>query len=595
VLKGIFRTKSVSEILASTEEPSSRLKRTLSARQLTLLGIGAIIGAGIGAAVGSAAAGGTDHAAAGPAVVLSFVLTAIACTFAALCYAEFASRVPVSGSAYTYSYASLGELIAWIIGWDLIIEYGIGNAAIAISWAGYFKQLLAGLGVQITDGLCLDDRSAAAAAAQVAAAREQGLDLSALSETVRTNAAVFENAPTLWGWHVVFNLPAFSIVALITIVLVRGVRESAWLNSAMVVLKLLIIAFFVLVGFCYVQPENWTPFAPGGFTGISQAAAIVFFAYIGFDAISTASEEAKNPQRDMPRAILWSLVICTAIYIVVGIVLTGLLPYGQLNTAEPLATAFQGLGMNWAVGVISLGAVFATTAVLLVFQLGQPRIFFSMARDGLLPAWAAKVHPRYGTPHITTILTGVVVALLSAVCNLDEIVQLTNIGTLFAFVLVCVGVTILRFTQPDAQAGFRVPGGAFLVPMLGVGSCLFLMFWLPPSSWWRFLGWLVLGLAVYFSYGYNHSRIGRRAGRPARPDLAQKVAAFGFLSLAVGLFVLPHDQGPRALLAAARDPGHGLHTAAAWGLWIALAGLLLGVGGSAVAGAKSDDDRAKEG
>jgi APA family basic amino acid/polyamine antiporter len=577
VPQGLFKRKSVAEIVAGTEAPGASLKRALGVWQLTLLGVGAIIGAGIFSTVGSAAAGGPDHAPAGPAVVLSFVLTAIACAFAALCYAEFASRVPVSGSAYTYAYASLGELIGWIIGWDLIIEYAIGNAAIASSWSGYFRQLLAGFDIVLPGWMCIDYRTAAAVAAKAASG-----GLAALSEAEQTTLAVWNSAPTPLGLHVVVNLPAFAIVALITVVLVRGVRESAWLNSTMVVLKLAIIAFFVIVGWSYVKPDNWHPFAPHGFKGIGEGAAILFFAYIGFDAISTASEEARNPQRDMPRAILWSLAVCTAIYIVVGVVLTGMLPYTELGTPEPLATAFAGLGQDWVAGVISLGAVFAMTSVLVVFQLGQPRIFFSMARDGLLPAWAAKVHPRFGTPHITTIVTGVVVAVLSAVCSLDEIVQLTNIGTLFAFVLVCVGVSVLRFTEPDAARAFKVPGGPLLVPLLGVASCIFLMIYLPPSSWWRFIGWLSLGMAVYFAYGYTHSVLARTTPRPRRLDLPLRLAAVGFFVLAVGLFVLPHDLGPTALLATARDATFERHTSAVWGLLVTLAGLVMAVGGLAV-------------
>jgi len=371
LLQGIFRTKSLNAILASAEAPESQLRRSLGAVQLTLLGIGAIIGAGIFSTVGTAAAGGADHAGAGPALVVSFIITAITCGFAALCYAEFASMVPVSGSAYTYSYATLGELVGWIIGWDLIIEYAVGNVAVAISWSGYFQELLRSVGIQWPLWLGTDYRSAVQAAGQVAEARAGGTDLESIGIVVTRAAQALEEAPRLFGFPLVFNLPAFLIVMLITVVLVIGIRESAWFNSAMVVLKLAIIVFFVGLGIFYVNPDNWTPFAPNGFPGIATAAALVFFAYIGFDAVSTAAEETKNPKRDMPIAILGSLAVCTVIYIAVAAVLTGMLPWRQLGTAEPLATAFSGLGMTWPAFIISLGAVFATTSVLVVFQLGQ--------------------------------------------------------------------------------------------------------------------------------------------------------------------------------------------------------------------------------
>jgi basic amino acid/polyamine antiporter, APA family len=588
VLRGIFSTKPLSAILASAEAPESQLKRSLGAVQLTLLGIGAVIGAGIFSSVGSAAAGGADHPGAGPALVLSFILTAITCGFAALCYAEFASMVPVSGSAYTYSYATLGELVGWIIGWDLIIEYAVGNVAVAISWSGYFQELLRGVGIAFPGWLGTDYRTAAQAARQVAEAQAAGADVSALGIAVERAARALAEAPRLLGIPLVFNLPAFLIVMLVTVVLVVGIRESAWFNSSMVVLKLAIIALFVGLGAFYVKPENWTPFAPNGATGIFGAAAIIFFAYIGFDAVSTAAEESKNPGRDMPIAILASLAVCTLIYIAVAIVLTGLLPWQQLGTAEPLATAFSGLGLTWPVLVISLGAVFATTSVLVVFQLGQPRIFFSMARDGLLPSWAAKVHPRYRTPHITTWITGIAVAVFSGFANINEVVELTNIGTLFAFLLVCVGVTILRFKEPERPRSFRVPGGPWLVPMLGAAFCVFLMVYLPPASWWRFIGWLVLGMAVYFAYGYHHSRVGATAGRAARPPLWQRLAALGFLVVAVGLFVLPHDRSALELFQEATSAADPIHPRALWGL------LLIGLGTLTAAGGLWSGSKAQE-
>ncbi len=578
MLQGIFRTKSLNAILASAEAPESQLRRTLGPVQLTLLGIGAIIGAGIFSTVGTAAAGGADHVGAGPALVISFILTAITCGFAALCYAEFASMVPVSGSAYTYSYATLGELIGWIIGWDLIIEYAVGNVAVAISWSGYFQELLRGVGVRFPLWLGTDYRTAAQAAGQVAEARAGGAGLETPGVAVERAAQAMADAPRLLGFPIVFNLPAFLIVMLVTVVLVVGIRESAWFNSSMVVLKLAIIGFFITMGFFYIDTANWTPFAPNGFTGISTAAAIIFFAYIGFDAVSTAAEETKDPKRDMPIAIIASLVVCTVIYIAVALVLTGMLPWTQLGTAEPLATAFSALGIGWPALIISLGAVFATTSVLLVFQLGQPRIFFSMARDGLLPSWAAKVHRRYRTPHVTTWITGIAVAVFSGIANINEVVELTNIGTLFAFLLVCVGVTVLRHKDPGRVRGFRVPLGAWLIPMLGAASCIFLMVYLPPSSWWRFIGWLVLGMAIYFSYGYSHSVVGRESGRPAKSP-GQNLAALGFLLAGIGLFTIPHDAGLGKLISEASTAGAEDHLRALAGLILIGAGTIAGVAG----------------
>jgi APA family basic amino acid/polyamine antiporter len=577
VISDLFRTKSLDDILASSESGHGpTLNRNLSVWALLALGVGAIIGAGIFSAVGTAAAGGADHIGAGPAIMLSFLLTAVACGFAGLCYAELSSMVPISGSAYTYSYATLGELVAWIIGWDLIIEYAVGNIAVAISWSGYFQELLRGVGIHWPLWLGIDYRSAAQSAAQVAQVVAGGGDPAAtLGEaTVRMSNAL-ASAPQIAGIPIIFNLPAFLIVMGITVVLVRGIRESATFNNWMVGLKLAIIGFFVIFGAFYVEPHNWTPFAPHGFKGIASAAAIIFFAYIGFDAVSTAAEESRNPQRDMPRAILGSLAVCTVIYIVVAAVLTGMLPWNQLGTAEPLATAFSNLGMGWPTLIISLGAVFATTSVLLVFQLGQPRIFFSMARDGLLPEWASRVHPKYRTPHVTTWITGWFVGLLAAVANIDEIIQLTNIGTLFAFVLVCAGVTVLRYKEPDRARPFRVPGGAWLVPLLGIACCIFLMIYLPPASWWRFVGWLVLGSAIYASYGWRTSVLGRAAGRPTINPAFMRALAVGFLVAGVGLFTIPHDAGIGKLWRQATTPGMLDHGRSMTGGGLIVAGLLV--------------------
>jgi len=480
--------------VSESEDPQHQLKRSLGAFDVTMLGIGAIVGAGIFATIGTAAAGDASRPGAGPALILSFVVTAIACGFAALCYAEFAAMVPISGSAYTYSYATLGELVAWIIGWDLIIEYAVGNVAVAISWGNYFKTLVSGFGIIIPDWISTDYRTAA---------KIPGL---------------LASAPHLFGIPIVFNILAFGIVALITIVLVIGIRESATLNSGMVVLKLIVLGFFVVVGWHYTHAANWRPFAPNGWTGIQSGAAIVFFAYIGFDAVSTVAEETRNPKRDLPIGIIGSLVICTIIYVVVAAVFTGIIPYGVLvnklasEQAEPLTMALQYANIpnygNLFVGIVAFGSVVAHTAVLLVFQLGQPRIFFSMARDGLLPASFARVHPRFRTPYVTTILTGVAVGVCAMFTSIDEMVDLTNIGTLFAFILVCIGILILRKRDPNRPRAFRTPWSP-VVPMLGVISCAYLMLGLPWVTWLRFALWLLLGLVIYFSYGFKRSGLRR--------------------------------------------------------------------------------------
>jgi APA family basic amino acid/polyamine antiporter len=492
MIKQLFNVKSLDSILKESESQQHKLKRVLGAFDVVMLGIGAIIGAGIFATIGTAAAGDAFRPGAGPALILSFVLTAIACGFAALCYAEFAALVPISGSAYTYSYATLGEFVAWIIGWDLIIEYAVGNVAVAISWANYFKTFVAGFGVIIPDWLSTDYRTAG---------KIPGL---------------FENAPHIFGIPIVFNILAFGIVALITIVLVIGIKSSSRTNTAMVLLKLIVLAFFVFVGLHYVKPENWKPFAPNGWSGIQAGAAVVFFAYIGFDAVSTVAEEVKNPKRDLPIGIIGSLVICTIVYIVVAAVFTGIIPYDALvqtlstQQAEPLTLALQYANIErWGdlfVGIVAFGSVIAHTAVLLVFQLGQPRIFFSMARDGLLPQGFAKVHPKYRTPYVTTIFTGLAVGVVSMFTSIDEMVDLTNIGTLFAFVLVCLGILILRKREPNRPRGFKTPFVP-LIPILGILSCLYLMLGLPWITWLRFGLWLIAGMVIYFLYGYRKSKL----------------------------------------------------------------------------------------
>ena len=512
----LFRRKSLDQLVGETAEPQHQLRRALGPVQLTMLGVGAIVGAGIFSTVGTAAAGGSEHVGAGPALVISFLIVAVACGFAALCYSEFAAMVPVSGSAYTYAYATLGELAAWLIGWDLILEYAISNAAVAVSWSGYFQTLLNQFHVGLPAWLGTDFRSAFQAAAQVAAAQAKHVNLATLDPGVVHDATAVQLAPHLFGLPIIFNLPAFAIVVVVTWIVLIGIRETAHFNTGLVIAKLAIIAFFLVLGVMYIRPENWTPFAPNGMKGISSAAAIIFFAYIGFDAVSTAAEETRNPQRDMPIGILASLLICTVLYVAVAIVLTGLAKWNTLDNAEPLAAVFTGLGMNWTAGIIALGAVVATTSALVPYQAGQPRIFFSMARDGLLPAWAAKVHPRFRTPHVTTILTGLVVGVCSSLANINELVELTNIGTLFAFVLVAAGIVFLRYTDPDRPRPFRAPLVPW-VPLGAIASCAYLMWQLPKVTWIRFFVWMLVGLALYVLYGFKRSRVGSRTIRAQEP------------------------------------------------------------------------------
>src|SRR5687767_8138065 len=507
--------------------------------------------------------------------MLSFVITAVVCGFTALCYAELASMVPISGSAYTYSYATLGEIVAWIIGWDLIIEYAIGNVAVAISWAEFFNRLLSNLGIHIPEWLTSNYRTA----------------------TEETLAA----APHIFGVPIVFNVFAFGIVALITIVLVWGIKESSQFNAIMVLIKILVLLFFIGLALYYVTPaqmtQNWTPFQPQGWMGTLTGAAVVFFAYIGFDAVSTVAEETKNPARDLPIGIIASLVICTILYIMVAAVFTGMVPWETIRgwtsaqRGESLTMALETVAPQalWQNTIIAFGSVVAHTAVLLVFQLGQPRIFFSMARDGLLPSVFASVHPKYKTPHVTTILTGVVVGGIAAFATVDEMVSLTNIGTLFAFILVCVGVTVLRYKDPTRKRPFRVPFGPYLLPGLGALSCALLIYFLPEGSYWRFVGWLALGLAVYLSYGYTRSSVGQQLGRPSRTPLALKFAAICFVLVAVGLFIIPHDVAPRELLSEAFDASAEKHNQTLSGLLIIVVGLIGGVVGIVLGSAKSGD------
>jgi len=576
LLKGIFRTKKLDDILAALGEQKTSLKRTLGPLNVTLLGIGAIIGAGIFATVGTAAAGDSLRPGAGPSLMVSFGITAVVCAFTALCYAEMAAMVPISGSAYTYSYATLGELVAWIIGWDLILEYAIGNVAVAISWANYFRTFVGTLGIDIPQWLSTDFR------------------------TARKIPGLIESAPHIFGIPIVFNLLALGIVALITIVLVWGIKESAEFNAVMVGIKILVLLFFIVIALYFVSPsgmaKNWHPFQPTGWGATLAGAAVVFFAYIGFDAVSTVAEETKNPARDLPIGIIASLIICTIFYVVVAAVFTGLIPYPELvkrlatEQAEPLTMALDHVApnANWASGIVAFGSVVAHTAVLLVFQLGQPRIFFSIARDGLLPPVFAKVHPKFKTPHVTTILTGVIVGAFAAVMSIDEMVDLTNIGTLFAFVLVCIGITILRYKDPARHRPFKVPFGPWLLPMMGAVSCLFLMYYLPPTSWWRFVAWLMIGLSVYLSYGYAKSELGRKVNRPRTTPGWLMLLGLGSMLIAIGILTISHHASVAELTAEMQqgfaEGGRTIVAVTCIGL-----GVVCGIVGALIGASKSKD------
>jgi basic amino acid/polyamine antiporter, APA family len=452
----LFRKKSISVILREAEQGLSDadghatgLTKVLGVRDLTFFGIAAIVGAGIFSGIGNAAANG------GPGIIFLYLFTALACGFAALCYAEFASTVPVSGSAYTYSYVAFGELIAWIIGWDLLMEYAIGNIAVAISWSDYFTRLMLSAGMSIPDWMTMDYISARA-----------GESAEAIS--------AWANAPQLFGLRIIMDIPALLIVALITYVVFVGIKESRAASNVMVILKLAVIFFVIVLGAFYINPENWSPFSPNGFSGIMKGVSAVFFAYIGFDAISTTAEECKDPQRDLPRGMIYSLIICTVLYVVLALVLTGMVKYSELGkTGDPLAMVFDAHGLKFISGIVAVSAIIATASVLLVFQLGQPRIWMSMSRDGLLPKIFSRIHPKYKTPSFSTILTGFVVAIPALFLNLNDVLSLTSIGTLFAFVLVCGGVLVLQNRRDKPQSKFKVPfiNGQFVYPYLVLHDC----------------------------------------------------------------------------------------------------------------------------
>jgi APA family basic amino acid/polyamine antiporter len=466
----LFRKKSIAEMLAHSQSKDGSLKKALGAFDLTMLGVGAIVGTGIFVLTGVAAA---QHA--GPALVLSFILAGLACVFAALCYAEFASAVPVSGSAYTYSYAVFGEFIAWVLGWDLILEYGLAVSAVASGWSGYLQGLLAGFGIHLPTALT-----------------------SAYDPSKGT----------------IIDIPAILIIFFIALLLTQGVKESARLNNIMVFIKLAVVLLFIGVGVWYVKPENWTPFMPFGFNGIATGAATVFFAYIGFDAVSTAAEEVRNPQRNMPIGIVGSLLICTVLYIVVSGILTGIVPYTSLDVKNPVAFALSFVHQDWMAGFISLGAIVGITTVLLVMAYGQTRLFFAMSRDGLLPKPLSKLNKKRQTPTVSIWVTAGICSIFAGLVPLGKLADLTNIGTLFAFIVVSIGVMIMRKTQPNLQRAFKVPLVPF-VPILAVIFCAYLIANLPPITWIGFGVWFVIGMVVYFTYGYKNSDLSKKQGKKA--------------------------------------------------------------------------------
>ncbi|WP_345951154.1 amino acid permease [Mucilaginibacter sp. PAMB04274] len=562
--KSIFRKKSLDKILADvqsgfsdSEHSGTHLKKELRVKDLTLMGIAAVVGAGIFSTIGTASFNG------GPGVSILFILTAITCGFSAMCYAEFASRIPVAGSAYTYAYASFGELIAWIIGWDLLMEYAIGNIAVAISWSEYFVNLLEGFHIHLPRYLTMDYFSAFKGYEQLQQLTASG-HAAEITERIKAEALAWSTAPGIGGIKFVANLPALLIVVLITYLVYIGIRETKKVTNAMVLLKVGVVIAVIVLGFFYVTPANWHPFMPNGFSGMMKGVSGVFFAYIGFDAISTTAEECENPQRDLPKGMIYSLIVCTVLYVLIALVLTGMVSYKELQVGDPLAFVFARVGLTNISYVISVSAVIATASVLLIFQMGQPRIWMSMSRDGLLPKAFSRIHPKFQTPSFATVVTGFVVAIPALFMNLTEVTDLTSIGTLFAFVLVCGGVLLLpkteavkgKFRIPYVNAKWIVPilfiaGMIFfwkpmmamfaeensherfpfllfiilsaalavlsfvknlsLIPVLGLLSCFYLMTELGYINWLRFLIWLVIGLVIYFTYGYKNSRLGKEA------------------------------------------------------------------------------------
>lgn len=566
----LFRKKSVPDILRETEEgltdghgKPGELKKVLKVKDLTFFGIAAVIGTGVFTAIGTASFHG------GPAVIVLFMITAIACGFAAFCYAEFASTVPVSGSAYTYSYVAFGELFAWIIGWDLLMEYAIGNIAVAISWSQYFVRVLDGFKIHLPEWITMDYFTAKSGYSDAIKILSDGSGktISSIDENIRHSYLAWQNAPSIGNLKVIMNVPALLIVVLITYIVYVGIKESRSANNVFVMIKLAIIALVIIGGAFYVNPVNWHPFMPNGFTGVLSGVSAVFFAYIGFDAISTTAEECENPQRDLPKAMFNTLIICTVLYIILVLVLTGMTNYTKLDVADPLAFVFQDQNSkvtSWMAGIISVSAVFVIASVLLVYQLGQPRIWMSMSRDGLLPKVFSRIHPKYKTPSFSTIVTGFMVGVPALFLNLDVVIALTSIGTLFAFVLVCGGVLALQNSPGRLNSKFKVPhlNGKYivpaiyilaiiftilyvpqhfsnlihkeglpmllfwivatfiaifsflreysLIPVLGLISCFYLMAQESHTNWFRFLIWLIIGLVIYFTYGYKNSHLANK-------------------------------------------------------------------------------------
>jgi len=567
----LFRRKSLDKILKDAKDGvtdghgGGGMKKVLGVRDLTFMGIAAVVGAGVFSTIGTASYDG------GPGIALLFVLTAVTCGFSALCYAEFASRIPIAGSAYTYAYVSFGELVAWIIGWALILEYAIGNIVVAISWSGYFNNLLEGFGIHLPGWLIIDPNTARAGfqAAQDTIAKGQPL-----TDTLREALNAWNSAPIIAGKHIFVNLPAFLIVCIITVITYIGIQESKKTTNFMVMFKIAVIILVIIIGFFFVKTANWHPFMPNGFTGVLKGVSAVFYAYIGFDAISTTAEECTDAQRDLPKGMIYSLVICTILYILIALVLTGMVNYSELKVTDPLAFVFERVHQKWIGYFISISAVVATTSVLLVFQLGQPRIWMSMSRDGLLPKAFGKIHPKYRTPWFSTIVTGFLVAIPTLFMESSLMTELTSIGTLFAFVLVSGGVLLLPRISNTGKRGFHLPyfngryvvpvlfllfvylfrsrlgdalqnfshdglqeilflvftvlagllaGATFikkysLIPVLGVLFCAYLLIEIRAVAWEWFFGWMGIGLTIYFLYGYRKSRLSYNNERANSPS-----------------------------------------------------------------------------
>jgi basic amino acid/polyamine antiporter, APA family len=564
----LFQKKSISKMIADSGTADANqlnLKKDLGLIDLTALAIAAIIGAGIFSTIGNASATG------GPAVSLLFVFTAIACAFSALCYADFASRIPLSGSAYTYSYASLGEIFAWIIGWDLIMEYAIGNIAVAISWSDYFTSFLGGIGIHLPQYLTMDYLTASRKYTEAVSWLDTNYVFSEMPLQLQQAYLAWTNAPALGSVKLIADIPAFGIVFLITVLVYIGIRKSKIASNLMVLLKIIVILTVIIVGAFYIKPENWSPFAPNGVSGVLKGVSAVFFAYIGFDAISTTAEECRNPRKDLPNAMILALIITTSLYVLVALVLTGMVNYSELAVGDPLAFVFEKVDLNWLAGIVAFSAIIAMASVLLVFQVGQPRIWMSMSRDGLLPKKFSQIHPKFKTPSFATIVTGIVVAIPALFTNLTEMTDLTSIGTLFAFVMVCSGLLFLQSSKTSQKGKFAVPyinsryilpalfaailiGLIYynseniqnflnfsmdtgwdtfqhkipllffiiisvfililsvtkklsLIPVLGLLTNLYLMTELGITNWLRFLLWLAVGLVIYFTYGIRKSKL----------------------------------------------------------------------------------------